>query len=182
MKRREFIQQVTAGGAMLLVPARLSAQQFLRPGNQVALKCLGTANGPRYLDGRTANGSVGLVKALTREFSGTKWHVTGGGGKNIALECRGNVPGPRWLDGRTHNGTVGLAPGTALPYSGTRWEIVPMDAGNPNIVALKCLGNIDGPRFLDGRTHDGTVALAKSTDPPFTGTKWQVEMYPVRFD
>ena len=178
MRRRQFIQTIAAGGAVLLVPARLRAQQLLRPGNNVSLKCLGTVNGPRFLDGRTANSSVGLAKALTKEFSGTKWRVTGGGGKNIALRCMGTHPGPPWLDGRTQNGTVGLAPGTAAPYSGTRWEIVPMDAGNPNIVALKCLGAVEGPRFLDGRTMDGTVVLSKSTDPPFTGTRWEVQMYP----
>jgi hypothetical protein len=39
---------------------------------------------------------------------------------------------------------------------------------------LKCLGDIDGPRWLDGRTADGTVGVAPTTEPPFTGTKWEV--------
>ncbi len=41
-------------------------------------------------------------------------------------------------------------------------------------LTLKCLGNIEGPRFLDGRTGYGTVGLAPSTDGPFTGTHWEV--------
>jgi hypothetical protein len=39
---------------------------------------------------------------------------------------------------------------------------------------LECLGHLEGPRFLDGRTHDGTVALAPHTNKPFTGTLWKV--------
>jgi hypothetical protein len=39
---------------------------------------------------------------------------------------------------------------------------------------LKCLGDIPGLTFLDGRTLDGTVGLAPGTDPPFTGTHWEV--------
>jgi hypothetical protein len=31
-----------------------------------------------------------------------------------------------------------------------------------------------GPRWLDGRTADGTVGVAATTEPPFTGTKWEV--------
>ena len=32
------------------------------------------------------------------------------------------------------------------------------------IVRLICLGNVEGPRFLDGRTGDGSVGLASNTD------------------
>lgn len=182
MRRREFIQKMTVGGAILLLPAKLRAQELLRAGNEVSLKCLGTENGPRFLDGRTANSTVGLAKDRTKQYSGTKWRVSSAGQKIIALKCMGTTPGAPWLDGRTQNSTVGLAPGTAEPYSGTRWEVVPMDAKNPNIVALKCLGKIDGPRYLDGRTGNGSVGLAKTTDPPFTGTRWEVQMYPVCID
>jgi hypothetical protein len=44
-------------------------------------------------------------------------------------------------------------------------------------VSLKCLGNVPGPGFqgfLDGRTGDGSVGLAPSLNPPFTGTLWDV--------
>jgi hypothetical protein len=41
-------------------------------------------------------------------------------------------------------------------------------------VALRCLGAIAGPCFLDGRTGNGTVGLAAATDGHFTGTHWTV--------
>jgi hypothetical protein len=36
------------------------------------------------------------------------------------------------------------------------------------------LGTVEGPRFLDGRTKDGTVGLAPANLPPFSGTFWDV--------
>jgi hypothetical protein len=44
------------------------------------------------------------------------------------------------------------------------------------------MGNIEGPRWLDGRTGNGTVGLAKTTDPPFTGTRWEIKIYPGNID
>jgi hypothetical protein len=42
-------------------------------------------------------------------------------------------------------------------------------------VSLQCAGAGPEPnRFLDGRTADGSVGLAPSTDPPFSGTRWIV--------
>jgi hypothetical protein len=44
-----------------------------------------------------------------------------------------------------------------------------------DIVALECLGDIPGNRFLDGRTANGTVGLAPNRNiPPFSGTRWRV--------
>jgi hypothetical protein len=51
-----------------------------------------------------------------------------------------------------------------------RWA---MNVGD--IVALECLGDIPGNRFLDGRTADGTVGLAPNRNIPlFSGTRWRV--------
>jgi hypothetical protein len=163
---------------ILLVPARLSAQ-VLKPGHSVAFKSLGNRNGPRWLDGRTREGTVGLAPVLGRHYTGTKWAVVKAGEGIIALKCLGHLDGNRWLDGRTHNATVGLAPHTNRPFTGVRWQVVEADQNNPSFVFLKCLGLAEGPRWLDGRTHDGTVGLAPRTDPPFTGTKWEVQQYPV---
>ena len=178
MRRRDFLQGLAASSVILLLPEQLQAQSLLRAGNDVSLRCLGNVNGPRFLDGRTANATVGLAPDLSKRFSGTKWHVMSGGRGSIVLKCMGNVPGNRWLDGRTAGGTVGLAPNTNQPYTGTHWQVVPLDNSNPNIVGLKCLGTVEGPRWLDGRTGNGSVGLAKTTDPPFTGTKWEVKIYP----
>jgi predicted Rdx family selenoprotein len=43
-----------------------------------------------------------------------------------------------------------------------------------SVVTLECLGNVPGPRFLDGHTGNGTVALAPQTGGGFSGTKWKV--------
>jgi hypothetical protein len=181
MKRRYFLQILAGALIALLLPTYLRAQ-VLAPGHDVSLRCLGNIPGPRYLDGRTGNGTVGLAPDLTPKYTGTKWRVFRAGEGVVALKCLGNIEGSRWLDGRTANGTVGLAPNTNRPFTGTRWQVVQVDSNNPNIVALKCLGDIEGPRWLDGRTADGTVGLASKTEPPFTGTKWEVAIYPVPFD
>lgn len=45
-----------------------------------------------------------------------------------------------------------------------------------SIVRLMCMGDIDGPRYLDGKTANGTVGLApKADDPMFTGTVWYIQ-------
>lgn len=97
----------------------------------------------------------------------------------LSLQCIGMVIGSdpgRILDGRTANGTVGLATGNVEPFTGARWLARPDPSApnNPSQIVLECLGHIAGPRFLDGRTQDGSVGLAPNTDPPFTGTRWQV--------
>ncbi|MGP3975282.1 hypothetical protein ACTWQF_14955 [Streptomyces sp. 8N114] len=68
---------------------------------------------------------------------------------------------------------MGLAPDTSEPFTGTRWKAV---RDSNSITTVKCLGNVEGNRFLDGHTQDGTVGLAPSTDKPFTGTRWAVEV------
>jgi hypothetical protein len=80
-------------------------------------------NRPRWLDGRTQNGTVGLAPS-GRGYSGTRWRVVSLDPTNpdvIALECLGDSPGNRWLDGRTQGATVGLASSTGP--SGTAWRI-----------------------------------------------------------
>jgi hypothetical protein len=54
---------------------------------------------------------------------------------------------------------------------------VPIDRNDPNVFALQCLGEVRTNRkWLDGNTASGTVTLATSTDPPFTGTRWKAEV------
>ena len=69
---------------------------------------------------------------------------------------------------------MGLVPNTNRPLTGTRWQVIEVGYNNPNIVVRKCLSDVEGPRWLDGRTADGTVGVAATTEPPFTGTKWEV--------
>jgi hypothetical protein len=168
MKNRQFLQTLAVISTALFCSTHLEAQ-VLRAGNHVALRCLGDIPGPRYLDGRTANGTVGLAPNMSPEFTGTRWRVVRVGDGVVELKCLGDIEGPRWLDGRTADGTVGLAPNRS--FTGTRWQVIQVGS---NIVVLKCLGDIEGPRWLNGSTADGTVGVAPTTEPPFTGTKWEV--------
>jgi hypothetical protein len=74
----------------------------------------------------------------------------------------------RWQNGGRHGG---VSTKDKQTFTGTRWQVL---QGGYNIVALRCLGDIDGPRWLNGKTADGTVGVAPTTEPPFTGTKWEV--------
>jgi hypothetical protein len=173
MKHSQFLPLLAVVSATVFCSPHLGAQ-VLSAGHTVSLRCLGNIPGPRYLDGRTANGTVGLAPNLRPKFTGTKWRVVRAGDGAVALQCLGDLEGPRWLDGRTADGTVGLAPNRNKPFTGTRWQVFQVSDDNPYIVVLKCLGDIQGPRWLDGRTADGTVGVAANTEPPFTGTKWEV--------
>jgi hypothetical protein len=92
-------------------------------GDHIALECLGHLPGPRFLDGRTQDGTVGLAPTTGGHFTGTRWKVIKLRKNQISLECFGHLPGPRFLDGRTQDGTVGLAPNTSFPFTGTRWRV-----------------------------------------------------------
>jgi hypothetical protein len=182
MERREFLRTAGASFVAFSVPSRLLAapEGILANGNKVSLECLGDKPGPKFLDGRTGDGSVGLVPQIrTKTFSGTQWLVHMNNSGELFLECRGTIEGPRFLDGRTATGTVGLAPNTKRPFTGTLWQAVQL--GN-DIYNFKCLGDIEGSRFLDGRTGNGSVGLAQNTNPPFTGTRWRVARYPQCID
>jgi hypothetical protein len=170
MRRRSFLGAAGGLSASILLAGNARAQA-LQPGWVVAIRCLGNIEGPRWLDGRTANGTVGLAPGTHSPYTGARWQVVDAGGGAVALCCLGNIEGPRWLDGRTANGTVGLAPNLSLPYTGARWQVADVGGG---AVALRCLGNIEGPRWLDGRTANGTVGLAPNLDLPYTGARWQI--------
>src|SRR5258707_1388537 len=181
MRRRQFLQSLACASIGLLLSTQLNAQ-ILTPGNNVSLRCLGNIPGARYLDGRTGDGTVGLTPNLTPKYSGTKWRGYCEGGGNVVFFFFWDIQSARCLDGRKAVGARGVGPGAKKKYTGTRWQVVQIDSNNPNIVALKCLGDIEGPRWLDGRTGNGTVGLASTTEPPFTGTKWEALMYPVTID
>src|SRR6266853_5856117 len=98
MKRRRFLQ--VAGGSSVALLSAWNVAAPLEFGKIYSLKCLGNVKGPRYLDGRTSNGTVGLVAGLVKPFSGTKWQLMNAGNGSVAFQCRGSDAGPRWLDGR----------------------------------------------------------------------------------
>jgi hypothetical protein len=174
MDRRNFLGALTGGSLALMFPASVRAARGLPTDGETLLQCLGHAKGFPFLDGRTRDGTVGLIRRPSPELSGARWKIISTGDGTVALQCRGAVHGPCWLDGRTANGTVGLAPHRNAPFSGTRWQVIWIDAHDENVFALKCLGSTNGSRFLDGRTGVGSVGLAPSTQAPFTGTRWKL--------
>jgi hypothetical protein len=136
------------------------------------LKCLGSVPGNRWLDGRTADGTVGLAPLTTWPFTGTRWRAHKQTDGSWAFRCLGDAPGNKWLDGRTADGTVGLAPNPWFPFTGTRWQVFSAASGQQHV--LKCLGQITGNSFLDGDTAAATTRLVSQTGFPNTGTLWEL--------
>jgi hypothetical protein len=163
----------------LAVPAKATIPAIAH-NEIITLECLGDKAGPRYLDGRTHNGTVGLAPHTNPPYTGTRWRVeyldpSAGPDQpwiynHIYLYCEGTGPGDaRHLDGRTQDGTVGLAPHRSEPFTGTRWHLTVRDG-----YYLECKGKEPGSlRWLDGRTQDGTVGLAPNPNQ-FTGTRWSI--------
>jgi hypothetical protein len=138
----------------------------------VILECLGSVEGPRLLDGRTTDGTVGLAPSSVAPYTGALWEIASVPGNGYTLRCLGNIEGARFLDGHTADGSVALAlDSDPLVHSGTHWDIQPYATSS---FTLRCLGNVDGNRFLDGRTENGTVGLAPAPGGQFTGAVWGI--------
>jgi hypothetical protein len=128
--------------------------------SNLILKCMGDVDGPRFLDGRTGDGSVGLAPITEGNFTGTHWQPLDDGPGRIILKCLGNIDGPRFLDGRTGNGTVGLAPSPEGNFTGTHWEIV--DATNVETM------NFDSGPVTSGLPLGGSVHIVMRRNGGFT--------------
>ncbi|GJD22204.1 hypothetical protein RIVM261_071600 [Rivularia sp. IAM M-261] len=63
--------------------------------------------------------------------------------------------------------------GQAAAFQKTQKEIYILFMNIIKKVSIYCLGHLGGSRFLDGRTREGTVGLAPSTEG-FTGTIWEM--------
>ncbi len=50
------------------------------------------------------------------------------------------------------------------------WQALEVE---PGIYHFKCMGDVEGNRWLDGRTIDSSVGLAPTTTGSYTGTSWQ---------
>src|SRR5262245_46375770 len=142
----------------------------------------GFAPNGRFLDGRLIDGTVGLAPMALGRFTGTRWLLKEDGGA-VTLKCLGELPyDNRFLDGdlRAGQGTVRLAPHTEPPMTGTHWELIEHDYAHVDvepgkIVSLKCLADVPSDYvYLDGIIQSGQVGLAKTSAPPFTGTRWRM--------
>ena len=138
----------------------------------ITLRCLGHIPGNRFLDGDTVHNVVQLAPAPDDARTGARWrvHVLG---KLVTLECKGRGPGgSRFLKGEGADKVT--LEYSATDFVATLWQLNDVGEG---AVTLACLSDTGDFRFLDGRTGgalDGTVGLAPSTDPPFSGTRWQL--------
>ncbi len=147
----------------------------------VFVKCLGTTDGPRWLDGLTQTGGIHLASDLPG-LSGTLWRCrrlpqdATSGASVVTLQCQGNIEGNRVLDGNTVDGGVYLSPANVSVnerFSGTRWEVLrDVDRNGTNATALRCLGTVPGYEYLDGNTIDGTLRLQNTLDSGFSGARW----------
>ncbi len=139
-----------------------------------SLKCLGTLEGARFLNGITTEARVDLAPSVGGNFSGTIWEITYDEATSAyRFRCQGNLEGARFLNGITTEARVDLAPSAGGEFSGTNWEAAPVLGAPPSTYRFKCLGTLEGQRWLDGRTGDSTVALVN--DINLSGTQWQVE-------
>jgi hypothetical protein len=147
----------------------------------VAFECLGDVHVPdhRFLDDVTDQGRIKLSPGFNPPFTGARWQCVSLPSGGFALVSAGAVHGLRYLDGRTQDGVVQGVGDALPPFSGTRWQIQEL---SPGVVTIKSLGDFHNAQhqFLDGHTqvNDGSVGLAPSTDPPFSGTKWATHAMP----
>jgi hypothetical protein len=146
------------------------ADNVLRDGSVFLLESLGTIAGSRWLDGRTATGTVGLAPRFGEPFSGTVWEPHGIGPRMFTLRNRGDIEGARWLTCRPDNGDVSLSAAVNVPPPATTaWRVEELEDG---VVALAC--GTAANAWLDGRTQTAAVGLAPSHTPPFTGARWRL--------
>lgn len=93
----------------------------------VVLRCEGNSvagKDDRFLDGRTADGTVGLAPDTAPPFSGTQWSFIQDTPPFVKFKCQGTGTGSKkFLDGRTANGTVGLIVDANPQFSGSLWGI-----------------------------------------------------------
>lgn len=168
---RRLLQTCMVVVAMTAFPFEAAhADNAMRDGARLLLESLGTIPGSRWLDGRTANGSVGLAPRFGEPFSGTVWEAHSIGPRVFELRNLGDIEGTRWLTCRADNGAVTLSASQSVaPPATTAWRLQEFDDGS---IALNC--GLAANAWLDGRTQTAAVGLAPSNVPPFTGARWKL--------
>jgi outer membrane protein assembly factor BamB len=151
------------------VPTLLCAETF-KSGDRIILETLDNMVGPRWLDGRTHDATVGLAPAYGAPFTGTLWELIEHDDRSFELRSLGLVEGPRILGVRAADGTVELVTaGTDTPFN--RWRI---DEIETEIFTLQNLGQPESRRLLDGRTEGGMVSTESGTIVVPVSSRWRV--------
>jgi hypothetical protein len=95
----------------------------------VLLRCLSQPDGPRWLDGRTLDGTVGLAPVTTGIYTGTRWQISCEISNAVALRCLGIRDGPRWLCGKPATNRLKLVYNDGLYDTETMWQVVRVASG-----------------------------------------------------
>lgn len=143
-----------------------------KSGDFIYLRCEGTLDGFRWLNGLTANNDVNLASYRGDNNTGTKWLVIDGPDEGtFVFQTQGNIPGNTYLDGYTPISDVGLAPYFGGYYSGTVWKAITLPDGQ---FAFYCMGDKAGDRYLNGGTPNGIVGLAPYYGGYYSGAVWSI--------
>ncbi len=100
--------------------------QIARHDGVLSFRTLGRLAGtgtPVWLDGRTADGTLGLAPNFAPPFTGASWRLDPFQGRGFTMKTLGTIPGPTFLDGRTVGGTVGLIPAVDAAHTGAVWRV-----------------------------------------------------------
>jgi hypothetical protein len=152
----------------------------------VTIRCLGTVKGPRFLRGMMrGDRSVVLVTLKNGQGDDTFWRRTQNStGRLWNLDCLGRPPPgvnpDRMFLAGTRNGRALLEPQSDAPDGKPdiwRARVIP-DVSFGFTLENIGLRDVGAPAFLDGRTQNGSVGFAQNTDPPFTGTRWEIRPLP----
>jgi hypothetical protein len=140
-------------------------------------EAMGSSSGPRWL-GIDASGKVVIQKSDSA--LSTRWKVQPTGGDFFALVNAGIKQGSRFLDAKVESQSLALASEAGGGNSGANWKLFLQasmkDAvAHGDIISLKSLSKIDGPRWLDGSTFDGRMRLQwTEEEKQFSGSRWRI--------
>lgn len=126
-----YLDGHTAEGIVSLAPSTISGftgtyWELNQMSSEVyTLRCQGVpvegnVKTSRYLEGRIAEGKVGLASDI---HPGTYWELKPLSDRTFTLKCQSDLEGNSYLDGNTAEGTVGLAPAPGGNFTGAIWGI-----------------------------------------------------------
>lgn len=142
----------------------------LQNGQTIRMKCADDPDDPRWL----CAGDEGLTLSTKADDVGNLWRVYIEA--NAIFLCNvSNPKRPRWLHGLTHLGSLELVD-NPKGKSGCQWEFV---HSKDALFEVKCLGHLDGARWLDAIIPKEEIRLQKKSDVPVP-MKWEVESVKVR--
>jgi len=156
----------------------LVAQKKVKPptfknGDVVRISFKGETDEVRWLCGENDEGTVRLVKDKSKT-PGTKWRVLIRRDATFFVSLA-DPKSARYFHGNTVTGLVNVVPEQPIvkgQASGAKWGMEPGEGG---AVRFKCLGDIDGARWLKADTEKNVCKLIKKSADS-EPTNWQIEV------